>query len=278
MTRGGCMPREINKDTLLCMSLAGRPGNFGTRFHNFLYDELNLNFIYKAFTTSDLQAAIGGVRALGIRGCAVSMPFKEACIPLLDEMDESASAIQSVNTIVNTDGRLRAYNTDYIAIAQLLDTHRVSRDSVFALRGSGGMAKAVACALRDAGFPSGHIIARNETAGRQLAQTCGYEWKSDVSGIEPRLIINVTPIGMAGGPESGELAFAPEVIDRAETVFDVVALPPETPLIRYARSIDKKVITGAEVIALQALEQFVLYTGVRPEDELVQRAAEHARS
>jgi shikimate dehydrogenase len=62
----------INKDTQLCMSLAARPGNFGTRFHNFLYRELGLNFIYKAFTTRDIGSAIGGVRALGIRGCAIS--------------------------------------------------------------------------------------------------------------------------------------------------------------------------------------------------------------
>ena len=61
----------INRDTLLCISLAGRPGNFGTRFHNYLYEKLGLNFIYKAFTTQDIAAAVGGVRALGIRGCAV---------------------------------------------------------------------------------------------------------------------------------------------------------------------------------------------------------------
>jgi shikimate dehydrogenase len=72
------MSEWVNKDTLLCMSLAGRPGNFGTRFHNFLYRELELNYLYKAFTTQDLRAALGGVRALGIRGCSVSMPFKAA--------------------------------------------------------------------------------------------------------------------------------------------------------------------------------------------------------
>jgi shikimate dehydrogenase len=93
------MNLSLNKDTQLCMSLSGRPGNFGTRFHNFLYQELKLNFIYKAFTTSDLKSAIGGIRALGIRGCAVSMPFKEACIPFLDAIDPSAQGIQSVNTI-----------------------------------------------------------------------------------------------------------------------------------------------------------------------------------
>jgi len=272
------MQRAINKDTQLCMSLAGRPGNFGTRFHNFLYNELNLNFIYKAFTTNDLQATIGGIRSLGIRGCAISMPFKEACIPFLDEMDESATAIHSVNTIVNDNGKLRAYNTDYIAVSQLLDQHHVRRDAVFALRGSGGMAKAVLCALRDAGFHSGFIIARNEVAGRALAQAYGYEWKEDLGSIRPDLLVNVTPIGMAGGPESDDLAFKPEVIDKAETVFDVVALPSETPLIRYARMQGKKIITGAEVFAIQALEQFVLYTGVRPNDEQFNRAAEYARS
>ena len=91
----------INKDTQLCMSLSGRPGNFGTTFHNYLYQKLGLNFIYKAFTTTDIESAVKGIRALGIRGCAVSMPFKESCMPFLDEISPSAQAIQSVNTIVS---------------------------------------------------------------------------------------------------------------------------------------------------------------------------------
>ena len=81
------MTRQINKDTTVCMSLAARPSNFGTRFHNYLYDALDLDYIYKAFTTQDLAGVIGGVRALGVRGCAISMPFKEAVIPMIDELD-----------------------------------------------------------------------------------------------------------------------------------------------------------------------------------------------
>jgi shikimate dehydrogenase len=70
------MVRSITKDTVVCMSLAGRPSNVGTRFHNFLYAELGLDFVYKAFTTTtDLAAAIAGIRAQGIRGCGVSMPY-----------------------------------------------------------------------------------------------------------------------------------------------------------------------------------------------------------
>ena len=78
------------------------------------------------------------------------------------------------------------------------------------------------------------------------------------------MIINVTPIGMAGGPDADALSFPQEAIDAAKVVFDVVALPAETPLIKAARAAGKTVITGAEVATIQALEQFVLYTGSGP--------------
>lgn len=272
------MTRSIDRDTKLCMSLSARPGNFGTRFQNFLYEALDLNYVYKAFTTRDLPAAIGGIRALGIRGCAISMPFKEACIPLVDSIDASANAIASINTIVNNDGHLHAYNTDYIAVRALIDQHDLGTDMPLALRGSGGMAKAVACAFRDAGFRHGHIVARNEATGRKLADVSGFAWAADMSGLQPELLINVTPIGMEGGVEKDQLAFDRDAVERARSVFDVVANPSETPLIRLARSLNKSVITGAEVIVLQAVEQFVLYTGVRPDDALIARAAAHALS
>jgi shikimate dehydrogenase len=271
------MELYINKDTQLCMSLAARPGNFGTRFHNFLYRELGLNYVYKAFTTRDLASAIGGIRALGIRGCAISMPFKEACIEYLNELDASAKGIMSVNTIVNTDGYLKAYNTDYTAVYQLLKSSEIPPHVDFALKGSGGMAKAVACALRDTGWTNGLIVARNEAAGTALAQQYGFRWTKQLADEKPGLLINVTPVGMAGGAEADQLAFSEDLVRSAQFVFDVVALPPETPLIRLATSLGKKTITGAQVIALQAVEQFALYTGVRPGAELIEKAAAFAR-
>ena len=122
VVEGGRRP-PLSRDTRLCISLAARPSNIGTRFHNHLYDVLGLDFIYKAFTTTDIDAAIGGVRALGIRGCSVSMPFKEAVLSLVDAVEPSARAIRSVNTIVNDDGRLTASNTDYLAVQQLIDEY-----------------------------------------------------------------------------------------------------------------------------------------------------------
>jgi len=266
----------------LCISLSARPSNNGTRFHNHLYDQLGLNWIYKAFAPTDLGQAIAGVRGLGIRGCAVSMPYKEDVIALVDVMDPSAKAIDSVNTIVNDGGTLTAYNTDYTAIEQLLQRNAVPSAYSVLLRGAGGMAKATAAALRDAGFRDVTVIARNEEAGRALAGLYGFTWRADVGSLTADMIINVTPIGMAGGmaggPDAEALSFPQEAVAAAKVVFDVVALPAETPLIRAARAAGKTVITGAEVATIQALEQFVLYTGIRPSDEQVRAAEDFMRA
>lgn len=266
MTTTGRPP--LNRDTTVCISLSGRPSNHGIKFHNYLYNKYGLDFLYKAMTTTDIEAAIGGVRALGIRGCSVSMPFKQAVIPLMDEIDHSAEVIGAVNTIVNTDGYLHAYNTDVIAVASLLASHRVDPTLPFLLRGSGGMAAAVAGAFYDAGFRTGTIIARNEQTGKELADRYGYTWAAEPGDLTAPVIVNVTPIGMEGASEATELAYPQATIDASQIVFDVVAMPVETPLIRAGRATGKEVITGGEVIALQAAEQFRLYTGVEvsPED------------
>jgi shikimate dehydrogenase len=267
---------SIGRDTTLCMSLSARPGQFGSRFHNHLYAALSLDYVYKAFTTRDLPAAIAGMRALGIRGCGISMPFKEACIPLLDALAPSAVAIQSVNTIVHDQGRLVGHNTDYAAVRTLLAELELSRAAPVALRGSGGMAKAVAHALAELGFRAVTILARNVERGRALAEASGHEHRSELGDAPYALLINVTPLGMAGAKEADELAFPEAAIARAEAVFEVVAQPVETPLVRAARAHDRRVVTGAEALVLQGLEQFVLYTGQRPSAEQVAAAAAFA--
>lgn len=271
------MQVNVNKDTTLCISLAAKPSNFGTRFHNYLYRSLGLNFLYKAFTTRDITTAVAGIRSLEIRGCGVSMPYKEAVIPLVDEVDRSALGIQSVNTIVNTNGYLKAYNTDYLAIATLLKENAVDPQSTFLLQGAGGMAKAVACALRDAGFSQGTIVARNEAKGRALAEQYGFGWAAEAPQTGADLLINATPLGMQGEETESICAYPDELIQRAQTIFDVVAMPEQTPLIIQAQKYHKHVISGAKVFALQALAQFELYTGVRPDDELFAQAAKFSR-
>ena len=96
------------------------------------------------------------------------MPWKEDVIPLVDELDASAAAIESVNTIVNDAGRLRAYNTDYSALRLLLRSHDVPTDLAVAVLGSGGMAKAAVAAVRDEGFAAVTVVARKQVVDPAL--------------------------------------------------------------------------------------------------------------
>lgn len=265
----------------LCISLAARPSNLGTRFHNYLYDEFGLNFIYKAFSTTDLEGAVRGIRALNIRGCSVSMPFKEDIIPMVDELLPSAAAIESVNAVVNNDGHLVASNTDFQAVLDLLNENQLDVNQSVLIRGSGGMAKAVIAAFAKAGFEDVTVLARNEQRGQSLAKLYGYQWASE-SLLESQqnnfdALVNVTPLGMAGTDEKVQ-SFPNAFVDAASIIFDVVAFPAETPLIKAGLLNDKKIITGAQVIALQAALQFEAYTGIRPTAEQVKRAAEFSRS
>lgn len=262
----------LNKDTTVCISLAGRPSDLGTRFHNALYAELGLDFLYKACTTDDLDSAIRGVRALGFRGCSVSMPFKTAIIPLLDEIEASAADIQAVNTVVNDDGVLTGSNTDVEAVTALLAEHALDPRARVVIRGSGSMASAVSSAFARAGFARTTVWARNSEAGGAIAFRDGHAF-SDAADV----LVNVTPLGMAGRDEE-VLAFGPDLIRGASAVFDVVATPVETPLVQAARAIGLPVITGAEVHALQAARQFERYTGIALTREQVDRAHAFARA
>jgi shikimate dehydrogenase len=268
----------LNKDMQVCISLAAKPTNLGTRFHNFLYDELNLNFVYKAFTTTDLQGAVTGMRALSFRGASISMPFKEAIIPMLDGLEPSAQAIDSVNTVVNNNGVLTGSNTDFEAVLTLLGNSSMERSSKVLVQGSGGMAKAVVAAFKEAGFINLTVTSRNKEAGSALAAQYGYEFDEKGLGEASfEVLVNVTPIGMTGEHET-ELAFSEELITATGTVFDVVASPSETPLIAEARARGKNLITGAQVHALQAALQFEKYTGVKLSEEQIARAAEFSRA
>lgn len=269
------MVNLVDRNTVLCVSLAARPSNHGVRFHNWLYAKLGLNYLYKAVAPADIEQAVAGIRGLGIRGAGVSMPYKQAVIPLIDALHPSAERINSVNTIVNTDGHLVGYNTDYVAVEKLLTSHQVDPQLKVAVRGSGGMASAVVAALADYGL-NGVVVARNQETGSQLAHKYGWRYVAEVPE-DATMLVNVTPLGMHGS-DADVRSFSDEQISRATVVFDVVAFPVETPLIKAATRLGVATINGGEVVALQAAEQFGLYTGVTPSMEDVIAAEEYAQA
>ena len=268
---------RINKDTKLCMSLASRPGNFGTRLHNFLYAAMGLNYLYKSFTTTNLKSAIGGIRALAIRGCAISMPFKEEVMQYLDHIDPSAERISAVNTIVNDDGILTGFNTDYTAIKKIATERGISSSARICVFGSGGMARAIVSALDDVGCRAVTIVARNAKTGGPLADKYGYRHFADIpQDGRYEVLINASPVGMF--PDTRGCPFPETSIAAAQLVIDAVANPVQTRLIQAAAKLEKAYVTGFDITVIQSIEQFQMYTGTRPDETALKAAREFVQA
>lgn len=254
----------VDKDTQLCISLASRPSNLGSTLHNAAYEALGLNFVYKAFGTNDLEGALTGVRALNIRGCSVSMPFKEAVLPLLDELDETARIIGAVNTIVNDSGMLTGYNTDAVGARKALESIRAEPGEIVLLLGAGGAARAIVFALRQIGFSQVRVSNRDPSKIKHLDSILHCEvvpWvERHQTGAD--LLINATPVGMS--PDFDQAPMEAGFLSQVRAVMDVVVSPMESSLIKLARTMGKEIAAGYLMSLEQAIAQFRLYTGEVP--------------
>ena len=105
----------INKDTEIYCSFAEDAGNTGCQMMNTAFYYHGLNKIYKSFSVRDIESAVNAVLTLGIRGFAVTMPYKVQVLKYVHDMENSVKKIGAANTVLNTNGRLKAYNTDAYA-------------------------------------------------------------------------------------------------------------------------------------------------------------------
>ena len=134
----------INKDTKIYCSFSTSPGNNGCIYFNRKFQENNINAIYKSFYSDNIEGSVQAVRALGIAGFAVSMPFKVDVLQHVDELDASVEKIGAANTIINIDGYLKAYNTDWLGVSKYL----TSPPKHLSILGDGGFSKAVQYACK----------------------------------------------------------------------------------------------------------------------------------
>ena len=253
---------QINKDTMVCISVAACPSNFGTTIHNAAYRALGLNFFYKAFQVSDIAGAITGVRALGIRGCSVSMPFKETVIQYLDVLDDTACSVGAVNTIVNNEGYLTGYNTDAYGAKVVLQMLEIRKDDQVLLIGAGGVARAIKYALQQLRITNVLISNRDSQKAEKLAKDTEFRkipWSAR-NEVKVDVLINATPIGMK--TDINAMPVSENSLHDCRVVMDVVVSPMESRLIREAERLGKKVAHGYEMSLHQAAAQFRLYTGV----------------
>lgn len=253
---------NLNKDTVMCISIALRPSNGGTSLFNYLFDQFEMNWVYKAFKVlpDNISDALAGVRALGIRGCGVSMPHKTTVIAYLDSIDEIAKKIEAVNTILNENGKLVGFNTDYVGVSKAFEELYPVRGKKAIVWGAGGMAKAAIVALQKGGASEVFIYNRTEEKAAKISANlgCTFVSKNNLDSVNADLFFNATPIGM--DPDINSMPVAEPYIDRFEAVADAVAMPSLTSLIKMATKKRKKIIPGNIMASYQSLEQFKIYT------------------
>jgi len=269
------MKNKMNSQNnpILCISVAEKPGKFGITVHNAGYRALGLNFMYKTFAIDDIRGVITGVRSLGIRGCSVSMPFKEKVIPFLDRLDPLAKKTGAVNTVVNDNGRLIGYNTDVIAVEKSLRPLQIKNDKDIIIFGAGGVSRAILVALKNLKLKNVTLTNRTKRKGERLAKEFNVnfiQW-SKRENIKADVVINATSIGMT--PNIFSSPISKKEIENSQIVMDVVVTPPKTKLIKIANKQGKITVDGLKLSLYQAFTQFKLYTGRNPPIQVMQKAA-----
>ncbi len=245
---------------------------------NHVLTELGIDAVYVPFHVLPgcLPQAIDGLRALQVAGVNITIPHKEAVLPLLDEVDASARLIGAVNTIVNRQGALIGYNTDGLGFLRSAEQELGfnAEQSRVLLLGAGGACRAAVVALAEAGARRIVIANRSKNRAEQLVHELGgqfsetefqalnYQEETFATALKNAdLIVNTTSIGLQG--ESMDF-FPLENIKHSALFYDMVYSQTETPLLKSARLQGLRAVDGLGMLAAQGEEAFVLWTGRRP--------------
>jgi shikimate dehydrogenase len=271
---------KVNGETALCL-IIGDPvtHSLTPRMHNAGYAAVQLssdassqlNYCMTAATVrqADLAQAIAGVRALSIRGLAVTMPHKVAICSMLDVLDPVAKTIGAVNTVVNDGGRLTGYNTDWLGIVRPLERRVSLLGKRVAILGAGGAAQAATYGCVQSGALV-TILNRTPAKAREAAAPFKAAWGElcESTEVDPfDIIVNTTPIGM--GKLVGQTPIAAHKLKCHQIIFETIYSPRETNLVVEARKLGCEVITGIEMFLEQGAAQFELHTKhVAPRDEM----------
>ncbi|MEP7061221.1 MAG: shikimate dehydrogenase [Betaproteobacteria bacterium] len=219
-----------------------------------------------------LAAAVQGLAALGLRGCNVTTPHKQAIMPLLDRVDELARRIGAVNTVVvESDGALSGFNNDGNGFVQSLrDASPGWRPDAgpITVLGAGGAARAVVATLAAQGARDIRLVNRTFERAEAIAREFGppvtaIPWERRADALhDVALLANATSLGMAGKPP---LDIALDRLPRHALVGDLIYIPPETPLLAGARARGNVTVNGLGLLLNQARPAFAAWFGVMPE-------------
>lgn len=261
-----------------CLGILGNPlgHSLSPLIHNRTLQHLNLNYVYLPFEVDaqDLQQAVNSVRSLGMVGVNVTIPYKEAVIPFLDQLSPEGSACQSVNVIVNRSGRLVGHNTDGAGFMQSLAPHPVKKGCAV-LIGCGGASRSIACQLAEAGWNRLVLFDIDLQRAQGLAGFISRQYACELKalkmsqygfGIEAReadLVVNCTPLGMYPHIECSPVDSL-QALRPGTLICDIIYNPRTTRLLKMAHEAGLASVDGLSMFVNQAALSLELWLGIKP--------------
>jgi len=277
---------EITGATSVC-AVIGDPirHSLSPCIHNAAFQHLELDYAYVAFRVGlkDLGDAVRGMRGLSLRGLNVTTPLKLEIMRHLDRLDGSAEAAGAVNTVLNQDGTLVGYDTDGKgALTALEEGERRLAEEKVVILGAGGASRAISQTLAGEAL---EVVILNRTperaerlaeevserVGRRVrsGKLCRNVLKEELEDAD--VLVNATSVGMR--PREGETPVDGDLLRPGLLVFDLVYDPPETRLLREARSARAETIDGLTMLVHQGAASFEIWTGMRAPVRVMMRAA-----
>lgn len=241
---------------------------------------------WKSDVASEAQvgAAIGGIRALGFAGACITVPYKVASIPFLDEIDADVKAIGAANYMTIRDGRLTGHNNDGKGVVKAIQKVTNLKDKRVVMLGAGGAGRAMAVELAWAGASQLTLITRRESQGIEVAQTvtkasgvsCAWQpWAGEVQIPEgTQILMNATHLGCA--PEREAVPVNWRTVTPGTTVVDVITNPRITPFLQAAQEHGCPIVDGVEMLVQLAMQIFEEWTGIPPDEVIFQQAVAKA--
>lgn len=263
---------NISAKTKVCMVI-GDPieHSLSPQMHNAAYELLGIDnkFVYVACNVKikNIPDFVKGIKAMQIRGVSCTIPHKIEVMKYLDSVDKVAEKIGAVNTIINDNGVLKGYNTDWLGVVTPLEKITTLKNKTVALIGAGGVARAIAYGIT---LKSARLTIYNRTIEKaeQLAKDFDAKAYSldEIKEVKNAdIIINATSIGL--DTSKNQTPLDKELITDRQIVFDAIYNPHETRLLREAKQQGAKIIHGMEMFLYQGAKQFKLYTGCEaPQD------------
>ncbi len=250
--------------------------------HNNLAESTKDNLVYTAFhvENENVGDAVKGAYALDLLGLNVTVPHKSAVIPFLKEIDPLAERIGAVNTLVRCEGGYKGYNTDMPGLLRAMERDGVNTlGEEIVLLGAGGVARAVAMMLADAGAARIYIFNRTLDKAKNIAEEVnGYAGKPLVIPMEMKsygelpadrkyLAIQATSVGMSPNTENAVIE-DPGFYEKIHTGYDIVFNPLDTKFMKMCRNAGANAFNGLRMLLYQGVIAYELWTGKEISDEL----------